>query len=123
MCPAIARRDGKGWFAIGASGGRKILPAVFQISAFLIDHGLDLEAAAHHPRIDVSDPELVSMDPRLAPEIRTALAAKFPTQLQEQLAYPTSYACPQIVLQDGETRLGVGDVMSPWSAGVSEDEV
>lgn len=123
MCPAIARKDGKGWFAIGASGGRKILPAVFQISSFLIDHGLDLEAAAHHPRIDVSDPELVSMDPRLAPDIQAALAAKFPTQLQEQVVYPTSYACPQVVLQDGDTRFGVGDVMSPWSAGVSEDEI
>lgn len=123
MCPAIAKRDGKGWFAVGASGGRKILPAVFQMSSFLIDHGLDLEAAAHHPRIDVSDPELVTYDPRLAPEVRDALAAAFPTRAQEYVAYPTSYACPQIVLQDGDTRLGIGDVMSPWSAGISEDEV
>jgi len=119
MCPAIARRNGKGWFAIGASGGRKILPAVFQISSFLIDHGMDLEAAAHHPRIDVSDPELVTMDPRLAPEIRQALAAKFPTREHEYTTYPNSYACPQVVLQDGDMRLGIGDVMSPWSAGIS----
>ena len=123
MCPAIAKRDGKGWFAVGASGGRKILPAVFQMSSFLIDHGLDLEAAAHQPRIDVSDPDLVTYDPRLAPEIRDALAGAFPTRAQEYVAYPTSYACPQIVLQDGDTRLGIGDVMSPWSAGVSEDEI
>ena len=123
MCPVVATRDGKGWFAAGASGGRKILPAVFQVSSFLIDHGLDLEAAAHHPRIDVSDPELVTMDPRLAPEIQAALSAKFPTRVQEYVAYPTSYACPQVVLQDGDTRMGVGDVMSPWSAGVSEDDV
>lgn len=123
MCPVVAKRDGKGWFAIGASGGRKILPAVFQVSSFLIDHGLDLEAAAHHPRIDVSDPDLVSMDPRLAPEIQAALAAKFPTRPLEHTAFPTGYACPQVVLRDGDTRQGIGDVMSPWSAGVSEDEV
>lgn len=122
MCPVIAHRNGRGWFAAGASGGRKILPAVFQISSFLIDHGLDLEAAAHHPRIDVSDPELVTMDPRLAPEIQAALSARFPTRIHEYLAYPTSYACPQVVLQDGDTRMGIGDLMSPWSAGVSEDE-
>ena len=96
---------------------------MFQICAFLVEHGLDLEAAAHHPRIDVSDPELVTMDPRLSPEIQAALAARFPTRVHEYVAYPTSYACPQVVLQDGETRLGVGDVMSPWSAGISEDDV
>jgi gamma-glutamyltranspeptidase/glutathione hydrolase len=123
MCPTVVRRNGKSWFAIGASGGRKILPAVFQISSFLIDHGMDLEAAAHHPRIDVSDAELVTMDPRLAEPVQTALAAKFPTRVLEQTAYPTTYACPQVVLQDGDTRLAVGDVSSPWSAGVSEDEV
>jgi gamma-glutamyltranspeptidase/glutathione hydrolase len=123
MCPTVATRNGKGWFAIGASGGRKILPAVFQFSSFLIDHGMDLETAAHHPRIDVSDPDMVTMDPRLAPEIRQALSAQFPTRLHEYVAYPTSYACPQVVLQDGDARFGVGDVMSPWSAGVSEDEV
>ena len=122
MCPVIARRDGKAWFATGASGGRKILPAVFQMCSFLVDHGLDLEAAAHHPRIDVSDPDMVTMDPRLAPEVQAALSARFPTRTIEYTAYPGGYACPQVVLQDGDTRMGVGDVMSPWSAGVSEDE-
>jgi gamma-glutamyltranspeptidase/glutathione hydrolase len=123
MCPVIAKRDGKAWFATGASGGRKILPAVFQMCSFLVDHGLDLEAAAHHPRIDVSDPDMVTMDPRLAPEVQAALSAKFPTRAIEYTAYPGGYACPQVVLQDGDMRMGVGDVMSPWSAGVSEDEV
>ncbi len=123
MCPIVATRGGTSWFAAGAAGGRKILPAVFQIASFLIDHGLDLETAAHHPRIDVSDPDLVTMDPRLAPEIQAALAARFPTRIQEYVAYPTSYACPQVVMQDGDTRMGIGDVMSPWSAGVSEDEI
>jgi gamma-glutamyltranspeptidase/glutathione hydrolase len=123
MCPVIARRDGRGWFAAGASGGRKILPAVFQVSAFLVEHGLDLDSAVHHPRIDVSDPDLVTMDPRLALEILGALSANFPTRPLEHVAYPSGYACPQVVLQDGDMRYGVGDVMSPWSAGVSEDEM
>src|SRR5256885_6801319 len=45
MCPVIARREGRPWFAIGASGGRKIFPAVLQIASFLIDHGMNLEDA------------------------------------------------------------------------------
>ena len=36
MCPLIARRGEHAWFSIGASGGRKIMPAVMQISSFLI---------------------------------------------------------------------------------------
>src|SRR6185503_9753357 len=49
MSPMIARRNGKAWFAIGASGGRKILPAVYQIASFIIDHGMRLEDAFHQP--------------------------------------------------------------------------
>ena len=78
MCPLIARRDGKAWFAIGASGGRKILPAVFQVSSFLIDHGMTLESAFHQARIDASGGETVSVDPRLPEAVRAALARKFP---------------------------------------------
>lgn len=49
MCPVIATRDGRPWFALGASGGRSILPAVMQIGSLLIDGGLDLETAFHTP--------------------------------------------------------------------------
>ena len=76
MCPVIARRNGKGWFSIGASGGRKIMPAVFQISSFLIDHGMSLEDAFHQPRIDASGGDTVGVDPRL-PAVKEALADAF----------------------------------------------
>jgi hypothetical protein len=54
ICPVVVAKDGKGWFCIGASGGRRIVPAVAQLSLMLIDRGLDVEAAFHQPRIDVS---------------------------------------------------------------------
>jgi len=121
MCPLIALRDGVPWFAIGASGGRKILPAVYQISSFLIDHGLTLEQAFHHPRIDASGEETVGVDPRHSESVRSALAARFPLQLNELLVYPTNYACPSAVLRDPQTGeyQGVSDVMSPWSSAVA----
>src|SRR5215212_9684784 len=117
MNPVIARRDGKAWFAIGASGGRKILPAVFQVSSFLIDHGMSLEDAFHQPRIDASGGETVSLDPRLPDAIKKALVEKFPTVETELVVYPTNYACPSAVLQDanGGMHFGMSDVMSPWS--------
>ena len=65
MCPVIATRDGAPWFALGASGGRRIMPAVLQLSSMLIDGGLDLETAFHLPRIDVSGEPYVTADRRL----------------------------------------------------------
>jgi len=123
MCPVIAHRGGKPWFAIGASGGRKIFPAVFQISSFLIDHGMTLENAFHQPRIDASGGDAVGVDPRLPEAIRKTLAEKFPLDLTELVVYPTNFACPSAVLHDpasGE-HFGIADVMSPWSGAVAED--
>ncbi len=124
MCPVIALRRGKPWFAIGASGGRKIMPAVLQIASFLADHGLSLDEAFHHPRIDASEAEYVALDPRLPITVRKALAAKFPTRAQELVVYPTNYACPSAVLRDAKSRenFGATDVMSPWSGAVAEDD-
>jgi len=124
MCPVIARRHGKPWFAIGASGGRKIFPAVLQISSFLVDHGMGLEDAFHQPRIDASGGDTVAVDPRLPTAVQKALAGKFPTQLAELTVYPTNYACPSAVLRDpgGKENFGATDVMSPWSGAVAQDD-
>ena len=123
MCPLIVRRGDKPWFAIGASGGRRIFPAVFQIMSFLVDHGMTLEDAFHQPRIDASGGETVGVDPRLPDGIRDALAAKYPVDLTELVVYPTNFACPSAVLRDpasGEFQ-GITDVLSPWSGAVGAD--
>ena len=123
MCPVIVRRNGKGWFAIGASGGRKIFPAVYQLSSFLIDHGMTLEDAFHQPRIDASGGDFVGVDPRLPASVSKALADKFPVNLTELVVYPTNFACPSAVFRDPATgeHYGVSDVLSPWSGAVAED--
>lgn len=122
MCPVIARRDGKPWFAIGASGGRKILPAIYQISSFLIDHGMTLADAFHQPRIDASGGDSVGVDPRHPQAVQNALCARFPVELNELVVYPTNYACPSAVLRDPESgeHYGISDVMSPWSGAVAQ---
>jgi gamma-glutamyltranspeptidase/glutathione hydrolase len=124
MCPVLALRAGKPWFAIGASGGRKILPAVLQISSFLADHGMYLEDAFHQPRIDASEAEYVAVDPRLPAVVRKALAGKFTIRENELAVYPTHYACPSAVLHDARSRenYGATDVMSPWSGAVAEQD-
>ena len=124
MCPVIATRDGRPWFAIGASGGRKIFPAVLQISSFLIDHDMYLEDAFHQPRIDASGGDTVAFDPLLPSAISDAVAKEFPTQAVELVVYPTNYACPSAVLRDPKSgeHFGAADTMSPWSGAVSEEE-
>ncbi len=121
MCPVIARRDGKPWFAIGASGGRKILPAVYQISSFLINHGMTLEEAFHQPRIDASGGETVGVDPRHSTATLAALHEKFPVTQTELVVYPTNFACPSAVLRDQKSgeHQGITDVMSPWSGAIA----
>jgi gamma-glutamyltranspeptidase / glutathione hydrolase len=44
VCPTIGEKDGRR-FAIGASGGRKILPAVLNLTSFMMDFGMSLEDA------------------------------------------------------------------------------
>jgi gamma-glutamyltranspeptidase / glutathione hydrolase len=124
MCPVLALRSGRPWFALGASGGRKIFPAVLQIASFLIDHGMYLEDAFHHPRIDASESDLVTIDSRMPAAVSKALAEKFPVRVNELVVYPTNYACPSAVLREGKSRenFGVTDVMSPWSGAVAEDQ-
>jgi gamma-glutamyltranspeptidase/glutathione hydrolase len=122
MCPVIVRRPGGGGFAIGASGGRKIMPAVMQLTSFLLDHGMTLEDAFHQPRIDASGGEFVGADPRLPEEVRAALAAKFPVTETELVVYPTNFACPSSVLHDAASgeRFAMTDVLSPWSGAAAE---
>ena len=44
------------------SGGRRILASAFQLMTFIADFGMDVEAAAHHPRIDVSGADRASAE-------------------------------------------------------------
>jgi gamma-glutamyltranspeptidase/glutathione hydrolase len=116
MCPIVATRDGNPWFALGASGGRRIMPAVAQIASFLIDHGLDLERAFHHPRIDVPGAEPVSVDARMPAEIRDGLAARFETREVVRSVSPMFFACPTAVLREADGFAGAAEITQPWAA-------
>ena len=123
MCPIVAARDGRPWFGAGASGGRRILGAVLQLSSFVADFGMTAEAAAHHPRIDVSGTDRLGIDPRLDPAIIERLMTEPGAALVEHTVFPSRFACPNLVLS-GEDGLnhGIADAMSPWSAAVAEPE-
>jgi gamma-glutamyltranspeptidase/glutathione hydrolase len=121
MCPVIALKDGAPWLALGASGGRRILPAVLQIGSMLADCGLDLESAFHAPRIDVSGGRAVNADRRLGPEVLAQLRARFPVQEVEHVVLPNLFACPTAVLRDGSSGqvAGMTDPVQPVAGAVA----
>ncbi len=121
MCPLVAMRAGRPWFGAGASGGRRILAAVLQMASFVVDFGMDPAAAAHHPRIDVSGGGGIGIDRRLPAAIVGHLSAEPGAALVEHGVFPTRFACPNLVLRDGDgLNHGISDVMSPWSAAIAE---
>lgn len=121
MCPVVATRDGRPWFALGACGGRRIIPAVTQLSSFLIDFDLSLETAFATPRLDASTASVVC-DARLGPDIIAALAARFPVEVEEPVLYPSHFAIPSAVMRQAATGLNTGmtHILSPAAAAVAE---
>ena len=118
-CPIIAER-GEQRFALGASGGRRILPAVTQLMSFLTDYGKTLDAAFHLPRIDASEGDLVIGDALLAEEVHSALDKRFPYVRMRRQTLPFKFACPSGVLRAGATNWGATEIASPWADAVSE---
>ncbi|HME23471.1 MAG TPA: gamma-glutamyltransferase [Acetobacteraceae bacterium] len=121
MLPIILAENGRPFIAGGASGGRRIMAAVFQLMTFIADFGMDVDTAAHHPRIDVSCVEGATADARLPAAVRDALAADGPLEVVEHNAVPINFACPNAIVQAADgTRSGVSDAASPWSAAVAQ---
>jgi gamma-glutamyltranspeptidase/glutathione hydrolase len=123
MCPVVVARDGRPWFGIGASGGRRILGAVLQLASFVVDFGMPPQAAAHHPRVDVNGGERIGIDRHLPAAIIDRLSAQPGAALVEHRVFPALFACPNLVLRDADgVNHGITDVMSPWSGAVAEPD-
>ncbi|MEL6236242.1 MAG: gamma-glutamyltransferase [Pseudomonadota bacterium] len=91
MCPVVMEAGGR-VTAIGASGGRRIMPAVAQIAAFLGDFGMDLETALHMPRLDMSGGAAVTADDTLPAPVIAALRAAFPVAVEKRSVFPNWFA-------------------------------
>jgi gamma-glutamyltranspeptidase/glutathione hydrolase len=121
VCPVLGEKDGRR-FALGASGGRKILPAVLNLTSFLMDYGMSLEEAFHQPRIDNSGGGTVVADEALAPDILAALAAVGPMVTAKRTVFPYAFACPAAVLREAGRNMGCTEIMSPWGDAVAEKD-
>jgi gamma-glutamyltranspeptidase/glutathione hydrolase len=98
MCPTLGRSPDGSWFAVGACGGRKIFPSIFQLIIFLTDYGLSLEDAIHQGRIDVSGTDLVTLMDNLPLSTIEALEHTFAsTRIRPNDVSPNFFALPQII--------------------------
>ncbi|HEX9583948.1 MAG TPA: gamma-glutamyltransferase [Gammaproteobacteria bacterium] len=122
MCPTVVDRGDGVKFALGASGGRRIMPAVFQLISFLVDYRMGLEEAIHQGRVDASGGEPVIVDASLDQATRKALAETNPTFVTPNGVYPALFACPNVVLRDENRKVNAGAafVMSPWAKASCE---
>ena len=115
MCPTVVEfADGRR-AALGASGGRRILPAVAQLLSFLADFGMSLDDAAHCPRVNADGADLVDADARLPAETLALLEGRFALSVRPHGVHPSVYACPNAVIWDPHsgTASGAAHVMSP----------
>jgi gamma-glutamyltranspeptidase / glutathione hydrolase len=118
--PVLAQTADGRRLAVGASGGRRILPAVAQMLSFVMDYGMDLEAAIHQPRIDASEGAVVIGDVRLPMQAREALREGFDYEEARVQTLPMKFACPSVVLREGDTNSGATEIFQPWGDAVAE---
>jgi gamma-glutamyltranspeptidase/glutathione hydrolase len=118
--PVVAEAADGRRLALGASGGRRILPAVTQMLSFVMDYGMDLDTAIHQPRIDASEGAVVIGDVRLPPPVKDALRARFDYEQAGVQDQPMKFACPSVVLRDGASNSGATEVFQPWADAVAQ---
>lgn len=109
--------------AIGGCGGRKIIPAVFQLLAMQADFGMDLDTAIHAPRIDVSGLGPVAVDRRLGASVIDAMGAAMDTVVCEPVPYPFPFTIASAVKRVDGRNEGATEPEQPWAEAVAEDEV
>jgi gamma-glutamyltranspeptidase/glutathione hydrolase len=118
--PVVAHAADGRRLALGASGGRRILPAVTQMLSFVMDYGMDLDAAIHQPRIDASEGAVVIGDVRLPTPVQEALRARFDYEAARIQTQPGKFACPSAVLREGATNSGAIEIFQPWADAVAQ---
>lgn len=119
MCPVVLETGDGRVFGIGASGGRRILPAVAQVSTFLADFGMDLEEALHRQRIDVSGSGLLLADSTLPGDVLAALAETHEVHAKKRSVYPSWFANISATEATGPERRGGTEPTLPWADAVA----
>jgi gamma-glutamyltranspeptidase/glutathione hydrolase len=97
MTPFLALRDGAPYLAVGAPGGRKIVSAVPQVLANMIDFALRPQAAVEAPRLHTEGGAL-DVDDRIGPAAIAELRRRGHRVVPLTETYSSFYfARPQVI--------------------------
>jgi gamma-glutamyltranspeptidase/glutathione hydrolase len=103
MTPAVVGVEGRPLFAVGASGGRRIIDAVLQLVLNHMEFRMDAQAAIDAPRMDASGDEVI-VDARIPAAVRDDLARRgHRIVAAEETMAPRFFASPVAVARDPST--------------------
>lgn len=118
VAPTLVDMPGHEMIALGAAGGRKIIPAITQLVAFLIDGGLPLEAAFHQSRLDVHSDRTIIVDERLSEQIQSLLRNCGQVHTAATTVFPHHFGILGALKLTDDAIEAMPDVASPWAAAI-----
>jgi gamma-glutamyltranspeptidase/glutathione hydrolase len=120
MCPIILERDDGMRAALGAAGGRKILPAVAQLVSYLLDYRMNLSEAFSTPRMDFSNSDLTIVEVDAPSALLSGLHAKSEQiRAMPRAVFPLHFGCPSAAATlDGEQSAMI-EADIPWGEAVA----
>jgi gamma-glutamyltranspeptidase / glutathione hydrolase len=122
MCPTIVLYKSGTKLALGASGGRRIFPAIFQTISFLLDYKMNLNNAFITPRIDYSGESRILVNKNLTEDIINNLDNYNDTTIVPDSVFSHLFAAPNAVMQESSgIKYGNAYIPSPWSSALSTD--
>lgn len=121
MSPTIVRDEqGRAIATVGASGGRKIIPAVVQILNLFLDNRLSMQAAVSHPRLDIEGTKVIA-DSRISMETLRRLEGMghvVDVRTEDLSTFEFGNACGIALRDDGMLTSGVNPFQLTMARGI-----
>jgi gamma-glutamyltranspeptidase / glutathione hydrolase len=116
MSPVLAFRRGRPYLTLGAPGGRKIVSAIPQVLATLVDSGCSLQAAVEAPRLH-DEGDGLTVDDRVGDRRLTGLRRRGHRVIPQPESYSTIHFAKPIAIRIASTGLEAGlDPLRPAAA-------
>ena len=116
MVPVLGFKKGKPYFTLGAPGGRRIVSAIPQVIATLVDSGCDLQQAIEAPRLHAESSETL-VDERVGAKALTALGRLGQRVAPREETYATLNFAKPVGVRVGRRGLEAGlDALRPAAA-------
>ncbi len=118
MAPTLVHQSNGSQIAVGAAGGRKILPAVAQILSYMLDSGMSLQNACFHPRLDVQFDNTIVADDRIDSKTLSLLGNLGNVHTVEKNLFPYHFGITAGLVNSNGIIEAMPDPMAPSSTAI-----